>query len=274
MSKATGKSKITQDWNDVWQFFNDIKPVIDESPIKAVNLLRGFHRNSLKGHHKRVKHTIVHAYACALRLKKSEKLTSKFYSQEFFLKRKYKLDEANLLRMTMCYVFGSLEGSNYGQALSYERAVRPFFMRGASQGELSEALSAKSLDDLEEEAKAEKDARKNSDWDKATRKKRKEEDETNIDKSDVIIKDEEGEDEDKSEKSSESDHESQAAEAQVTAAVNRELKLSDLRLASTDRISLRLFKDPAYKRGSIDYEREETASGFVRIVAIEVHPKS
>ncbi|MCJ2020132.1 hypothetical protein MKK84_22325 [Methylobacterium sp. E-065] len=245
--------------------------MIDESPIKAVNLLRCFHRQSLKGHHKRVKHTIVHAYACALKLKKSEKVIKKFYSQDFFLKRKYKLDDSNLLRMTMCYIFGSLEGSNYGQALSYERAIRPFFMRQASKDEVAEALSEKSLDELEQEAKAERKGHENAEPDHSTGDQG---DDTSTNKGNPTYYEEEKyDDEEQSAESSESDPVSKNNETRGNTTSKREIKLSDLRLVSTDQISLRVINDLAYKCGSIDYEREETSSGFVRIIATAVHPK-
>ncbi|MCJ2056194.1 hypothetical protein MKL09_06490 [Methylobacterium sp. J-048] len=271
MSKTRGKSKIGQNWNNESEFFDEIRPMIDESPIKAVNLLRGFHRKSLKGHHKRVKYTIAHAYACAIKLKKSKRLIKKFYNQDFFLKRKYKLDESSLLRMTMCYIFGSLEGSNYGQALSYERAIRPFFMRQASQAEVTEALSEKSLDELEQEARAERQGHENTEPDHSAANQG---DYSCTNKGDSIYNDEEkDDDEEQSAKSSASDPASQNNETRGNNASKREIKLSDLRLVSTDQISLRVFNDPAYKRGSIDYECEETSSGFVRIIVTEVHPK-
>ncbi|QGY00612.1 hypothetical protein MMSR116_00840 [Methylobacterium mesophilicum SR1.6/6] len=271
MSNLREKSKINPNWSDDSEFFDEIRPMIDESPIKAVNLLRRFHRQSLKGHHKRVKHTIVHAYACAIKLKKSEKMTKKFYGQDFFLKRKYKLDETNLLRMTMCYIFGSLEGSNYGQALSYERAIRPFFMRQASKDEVAEALSNKSLDKLEQEAKAEIEEHENAETGQSAADR---EDDPSTNKNDAIDnQEEEDDDEEQSEESSNSNSAPQDTETRSTTAPKREIRLSDLRLVSTDQISLQLFNDPAYKRGSIDYEREENSSGFVRIIVTEVHPK-
>lgn len=274
MSKPREKSKTSQNWNDDSEFFDEIRPMIDESPIKAVNLLRRFHRQSLKGHHKRVKHTIVHAYACAVKLKKNKKMIQKFYSQDFFSRRRYKLDESNLLRMTMCYIFGSLEGSNYGQALSYERAVRPFFMREANLDELAEELSNKSLDDLEKEAKVEKDARKKDEAGQADDKSRGEKDDPTTNEGNAITEDGEDDSDESSNKSPDSEKKPQETEVQGSATVERDLDLRDLRLVSTPKLSLRIIQDSAYKCGTIDYDRDDTASGFVRLIVTAVHPKA
>lgn len=274
MSKSISKAKIARDWENDSAFFDDIKPMIDNSPIKAINLLRGFHRNALKGHHKRVKATILYAYACALKLKNNEKLTKKFYSRGFFNERKYKLGASNLLRMTMCYIFGSLEGSNYGQALSYERAVRPFFMREANLDELAEELSNKSLDDLEKEAKAEKDARKKDEAGQADDKSRGGKDDPSTKEGNVIAEDDEDDSDESSDKSPESEKKPQETEVQGSATVERDLDLRDLRLVSTPKLSLRIIKESAYKSGTIDYDRDDTASGFVRLIVTAVHPKA
>ena len=274
MSKTTSKPNKFHAFDNELNFFEEIRPAIENSPIKAINLLRGFHRNSLKGHHKRIKSTIVHAYACALKLKNDERLTEKFYSKDFFSKRKHVIKTSDLLRMTLCYIFGSLEGSDYRQALSYERAVRPFFTREASQDELANELSNKSLDDLEGEAKVGKNARKKDRRGQAGNNGPTKKDGPKTNEADKLAKDKTDDSNESSDGSRASGQAAQGVEAQDKSTIKQELDLRDLRLEADPKLSLRVITDPAYKNGTIDYNREVTASGFVRIIVTAAHPKA
>lgn len=271
MSKNGEYSAPEPDWSDDEGILKQVEGLIDKSPLQALSMLRGFHLNSMKGHHRRTKATIVHAYACACKLKKSKRLTTKFYGQDFFRRRKHTLKEAKLLRMTMCYIVGSLEGSDYGQALSYERAVRPFFKREADPSELREALSNKTIDQLEKKAKADKDAERAIERGKPDGAPHGEQGETSTDSSGSEEQSEDDIEEQESDASlSESEASSPKAVAKSAPGPKRTLKLIDLRLESADDYSLRILENPKYVRGVIEYKRIGTESGYKRVIVTDV----
>lgn len=106
---------------------NDAKRIARKQALTVLDRSKADYQSAEQGVRSRLRTTIACTYVAASILKNDMAARDEFFASDFFKDRTRKLKRDDVLRMSFCYVLGSLKGSRYHRGCTYAKALKSFF---------------------------------------------------------------------------------------------------------------------------------------------------